>query len=357
MSINKILKDLNIGVIEKVDDISKNRIAEEIAQKIVQIFKYIDYNYIITKINKLQIYTAKIPEGITRALYSYEDDALYISEEFYNKEYNDEILHEYVHSIQDVRDKKENIRRLGQCIFSEFKVYGMALNEACVQYIVSELKQEKEEKIEAYGINAMTYSKNKYPLICNLVEQLLFTTNKEILVKSTIYGTDEFLDECIEQIGEINFSNVQSNLDDMLYASEEIIKIKNDIKQFAQKDDFIQKTIENEEIIKKIYIDTQTIIFTSYFDRMFMRIENLYDIQFYEKKLEQYKYIMGDLINNNLFEEYYESYCFKMKVKLEEKRNSILRKENLSLMVVSNNKIIQFFRKIKSILSKILEKK
>lgn len=205
MNINKLLKKFDIKIISKLKKEEQIILSDNVATKISNKFNYIDYGYIYTKLMKAKMYIAIVPEGITSAIYSYKDDTLFISDTEDINTISKELLYECIHAVQDIRSRKGKIKQLGQCIFSEFKVYAMALNEASIQYIVAKIFDEEKRYIEAYGIKINTYSKNKYPLICNILLQLLFMSKEETLVKSTIYSTDEFIIDGIEEIGETSF--------------------------------------------------------------------------------------------------------------------------------------------------------
>ncbi|MCI8362703.1 MAG: hypothetical protein HFJ41_06260 [Clostridia bacterium] len=363
MGISKLLRKFDIKVIGKLTKEQQIILSDNVATKISNEFNYIDYGYIYTKLMKAKMYIAIIPEGITSAIYSYEEDTLFISDTEEISTVSKELLYECIHAVQDIRNKKGQIKQLGQCIFSEFKVYAMALNEASIQYIVAKIFNEEEKYIEAYAIKSNTYSPNKYPLICNILLQLLFISTEEILVKSTIYSTDEFIIEGIEEIGESSFVNVQNNLDEMLYASEQIIGIKKLIKTKTEEgyfniEEYLNEIYEKEELIRKLYMDSQISIFTMYFDRLYNRIENLSDIKFYRNKLEEFKKLIGFYTNENqdYFLKYYEDYYKQKEEKLILKQADIERKNELALTVISDNIIIQIFNKIKSNVSRILKK-
>lgn len=358
MGISKLLKKFDIKVIGKVTKEQQIIISDNVATKISNKFNYIEYSYIYTKLMKAKMYIAIIPEGITRAIYSYEEDTLFISDEEDLNFVSRELLYECIHAMQDIRNNKGKIKQLGQCIFSDFKVYAMALNEASIQYIVAKIFNDEEKYVEAYGIKAKTYSPNKYPLICNILKQLLFFSKEETLVKSTIYSTDEFIIDGIEEIGEASYVNIQKNLDEMLYASEEIIGTKRKIREETKEgniediDKALNKIYEKEVAIRKLYMDCQMNIFTMYFDRLFNRIENLQDIKYYKNKIEDFKDLIGFYTNEEqeYFLEYYKGYYEKKQEKLILKEAEIKRRNDLALTVVSDNPIMQIFSKIKNII-------
>lgn len=169
MGISKILKKFDIKVIGKITKEQQIIISDNVATKITNTFRYIDYGYIYTKLMRAKMYIAIIPKGMTRAIYSYEEDTLFISDEENINDISRELLYECIHTMQDIRDKKGKVKQLGQCIFSDYKVYAMALNEASILYITSKIFGEETKYVEAYGIKANTYSPNSYPLICNLL--------------------------------------------------------------------------------------------------------------------------------------------------------------------------------------------
>lgn len=355
MGISKLLKKFDIKVIGKLTKEQQIRLSDNLATKISNEFNYIDYGYIYTKLMKAKMYIAIIPEGITRDIYSYEENTLFISDEEDLNFISKDLLYECIHAIQDIINKKGKLKQLGQCIFSDFKVYAMALNEASIQYIVSKIFGEEEKYIEVYGIKANTYSPNKYPLVCNILKQLLFFSKEEILVKSTIYSTDNFILDGVEQIGESSYTNIQKNLDEMLYASEEIIGIKRRIKE-KSRDGYLEeinselnRIYEKEVIIRKLYMDCQMSILTMFFDKLYNKIENLQDIKNYKNKLENFKELIGFYINGEqeYFLEYYKGYYKNKEEKLILKEAEIKSKNDLALTVVDNNIVIQIFKKIK----------
>lgn len=364
MGISKILKKFDIKVIGKLTKEQQIIISDNVATKISNRFKYIDYGYIYTKLMRAKMYIAIIPEGVTRAIYSYEEDTLFISDEEDLNNISKELLYECIHTMQDIRDKKGKVKQLGQCIFSDYKVYAMALNEASILYITSKIFEEEIKYVEAYGIKANTYSPSSYPLICNILLQLLFISNEKKLVKSTLNSTDEFLIEGIEEIGESSFVNIQNNLDEMLYASEEIIGIKRSLKNNTSDGNMeeinaqLNRIYEKEALIRRLYMDSQMSIFTMYFDRLYNRIQTISDIKTYKNKLEKYKELIGFYTNENqeYFLEYYEGYYKTKEEKLIEKETEIKRKNDLALTVVSNNIIVQIFNKIKNALAGIIKK-
>lgn len=364
MGISKILNKFDIKVIGKVSKEKQIIISDNVATKITNEFNFIDYGDIYTKLMKAKMYIAIMPEGMAKSIYSYEEDILFISDEEDLNNISKELLYECIHAMQEIRDEKGNIKQLGQCIVSNYKIHTMSLNEAAIIYITQKIFEEQTQYIEAYGIKAKTYSPNNYPLICNILLQLLFTSNKKTLVKSTLNSSNEFLIKVVEEIGESSYATIRNNLEEMLYISEEIIGIKRSLKNNTSDGDIeeinkqLNRIHEKETIIGRLYMDSQMSIFTMYFNNVFNRIKTITDIQKYRKKLQEYKELIGVYTNKNqeYFLEYYDGYCKEKEQKLIQKETEIKRKNDLALTVISNNIISQIFTKIKKAIVKVLKK-
>lgn len=233
------------------------------------------------------------------------------------------------------------------------------MNEACVQYIVSKVFGKESRTVESYGIKAKTYSPNKYPLLCNILSQMLLISDEEKLVESTIYSNDDFIIDQMEELGEANYANIRNNLDEMLYASEEIINSKAKIKLLRQEDpEELKKIQEKEELICRTYMDCQMSIFTVYFNRLFKRINNTLDVKFYRARLNSFKNLLGYYTDESkeYLSDYYNEYFRNKAEELKEKEIEMKRKEAFALVTVSDNVIIQFFSRIKYTISRLLKR-
>lgn len=364
MGISKMISKFDIKVIGKISKEKQIIISDNVATKITSEFNFMNYEQIYAKLMASKMYIAIMPEGMAESIYSYEEDILFINDKEELNNISKELLYECIHAMQEIRNQKGNIKQLGQCMVSDYKIHTMSLNEAAILYITQRIFKEEIEYIEAYGIKAKTYSPNNYPLICNILLQLLFILNKEILVKSTLNSTNEFLIKVVEEIGEGSYANIRSNLEEMLYTSEEIIGIKRSLKNNTSDGDIeeinkqLNRIHEKETIIGRLYMDSQMSIFTMYFNNVFNRIKTITDIQKYREKLQEYKELIGVYTNKNqeYFLEYYDGYCKEKEQKLIQKEKEIKRRNDLALTVISNNIISQIFTKIKKAIVKILKK-
>lgn len=336
MQVNKYFKQLNIEPIAEVDIRKKCEFANRAAMVIVDRYTDIDYLKIVDILQHTQMYIAKIPENLSPVNYSYIDGNMYISENIDLNIYNEYVLHEVIHRIQEHRNKKEQLIQLGLCDIQETNIKGLALNEAAVQYIVQKILNGNSQIIEVYGMKIPTVSKTYYPILTNLIEQIVFEVGEDILVDSTFKSNNEFKYATIDLIGEGTYYEIQNNFDKIMDAKNQILKNEN------------QTVInENIELIKKIYIDTQHIILTSYFDKEFKKIKDLEQIKDFSNRLLQYRDYIGTAEGQVLYSEYYREMLDKIKIKEESFQNK-------ALIVVKENKIVKLFKGIKKYIEKLV---
>ena len=96
-----------------------------------------------------------------------------------------------------------------------------------------------------------------------------------------------------------------------------------------------------------MYVETQKIIFTSYFERIFKRIETIDELKTYSKKLFHYRHLIGA----NDAEYYYVEYYRNKKEEIKQKEYEL---EHMSLMVVKDSAVLKAFRKIKEYISRFI---
>ena len=141
MSVESDLRKDGIRVVDILDTMSVNRIAHNIATKLCDTFPELCFNEsdLFAKLSRLSMYRAIMPEGMAEANYFYKNTSIYFNEKIAFDDLEEFAIHECVHYIQEVKDKKNNLLRMGLCNFDNFKIVGMGLNEAAVQYITSKV--------------------------------------------------------------------------------------------------------------------------------------------------------------------------------------------------------------------------
>ncbi len=354
MSIETDLKKDGIEVIEALNTLKINSIAKNIAEKICTSFPDYGYNQndLFIKLSRLNMYKAKMPEGMAEANYFYKNTSIYFNEHVPDNNLEEFAIHECIHYLQEIKDKRNYLIRMGLCDYTEFKIYGLGLNEAAVQLITSKINNVPKESVKYFGINFDTTSPSYYPLECCLVNQLAYIVGEDILFESTLKSTDTFKKVFSDLTSPKVFMAIQTAIDDILNNEEEIIKLNNRIAQIDDRnkkvDGMIKKIDELKSEITLTFMRTQNLIISSYFDKSF---ENLYDLdsmELYRKKLYTFKDFIGYTDGYTFFNDYYTS-------KMEEYENKYKLIENgqfeTSLKIITKNenifiKIIKAIRKI-----------
>lgn len=357
MSIESDLRKDGIKVIGPLDTLSVNTISRNIAEKICRAFpeqNFIFQNLFIA-LSRIPMYIAEIPDGFAEATYFYKNSSMYFKKGLKLDELEKYAVHEFIHYLQEIKDKKGRLIRLGLCDYGEIKICGTGLNEGAVQLMASKVIDTPEEIVKYYGISLPTNSPSYYPLLCNLVNQMAYVTGNQALYDSTLYGSDLFKKRFVDLCGLDNFLRIQSNLDKLLDIEEKAIILNNkllcdDVEGIkAQR---IAKKIEDcKNKIRKIYFETQNLIYTSYFNLQFSRISTTADIDDYRVKLYNYKNYMGI---SETYSDFNEFYINKM-MDLDNKYENIMN--NTNLVVTNNSAIFRFFRKIRAVLSATVELK
>ena len=355
MSIESDLKKDGITVVGKLDTLSINTISRDIAEMLCKTFpnqNFIFQNLFIA-LSRIPMYIADIPDGFAEATYFYKNSSMYFKQGLKLDELEKFAVHEFIHYLQEIKDKKGHLVRLGLCDFGDLKICGMALNEGAVQYMASKAINSKEEIVKYYGISLPTNSTSYYPILCNLIAQMAYITGEEDLYDSTFYGSTLFKDKFANLCGLDSLLKIENNMDKIMETEEKAIKLNNKLmsdKCEGMKAQKVAKKIEDcKARINALYFETQKLIFTSYFNAQFNKILTTADIDEYRLRLYNYKNYIGIFEDYSDFNEFYIN---KM-MDLDNKYESIVN--NTSLTVVSDSKISKFFRKIKAILSATIE--
>lgn len=351
MSIETDLKKDGIEVIETLDTLKINSIAKNISQKICKAFPNYGFqqNELFIKLSRLNMYRAKMPEGMAEANYFYKNTSIYFNEHIENEDLEEFAIHECIHYIQEVKDKRNYLIRMGLCDYTEFKIYGLGLNEAAVQLISSKINGIPKEYVKYFGISFETTSPSYYPLECCLVNQLAYLTGEDVLFESTLKSNNNFKKAFSDLTSPKVFLAIQNAIDEILNREEEIIKINNKIAQIDDRnkkvDGMIEKIDELKHEITLTFMRTQNLIISSYFNRAFDTISDLEGIESYRRKLYTFKDYIGCTEGYTFFNDYYVA---KME-ELEHKYNLLESGEFETALKVITKKENVFIRVIKTL--------
>ena len=218
MSIESDLRKDGIRVVDILDTMSVNRISHNIATKLCNTFPELCFNEgdLFAKLSKLGMYRATMPEGMAEANYFYKNTSIYFNEKIAVEDLEEFAIHECIHYIQEVKDKRNNLIRMGLCNFDNLKIVGMGLNEAAVQYITSKVIGIEKDYVKYFGVSFRTISPSYYPLECNLIEQMSYITGETVLFDSTFTSNDKFKNTFINLTSEKTYDDIEYYVDQIL---------------------------------------------------------------------------------------------------------------------------------------------
>ena len=355
MSIKSDLKKDGIEVTQKLDTLKINSIAKNIASKLCQTFPSygLNENELFMKLSRLDMYKAKMPEGMAEANYYYKNTSIYFNEHIPEEDMEEFAIHECIHYLQEVKDKRNYLLKMGLCDYTEFKIYGLGLNEASVQLMSSKVIGIPKDYVKYFGISFETTSPSYYPLECFLVNQLAFITGEDVLFKSTLNSDDNFKIKFSELTSQKAFMAIQNAIDDILFAEEDIIKLNNKIALIDDRnkkvDDMVKKIDELKQKIKLTFLRTQNLIISSYFDKAFLKITNLEELENYRKKLYDIKAYLGFAEGYTFFNDYYVEKMSQLEHKYNVLENGGVETA-INIRPKSESIIMKVFKAIKRIL-------
>ena len=353
MNIEKNLLKDGIIVTEKIDTETILNITNKIAQKIANTFPDFDLDpqEIFSKLFSLDMFKADMPEGMAEANYCYQNSSIYFNSHIANEDLEEFAIHECLHFLQEIRDEKNTVIKMGLSNLSKRKTIGTGLNEAAVQYIAAKMIGIEPDFEKYYDINIYTPSPSYYPIECALLNELIFFIGENTLFKSTYFSTDDFKHQIIEHTSKKVFEKIQSSFDDILKYEESIIILNNKILN-SNKNNHFQNDIEKyREKIKFTFIETQNIIIQEFFDKEYEAIVNLEQLENYRRKLTKFEQYVGTTNDYTFYKDYY---AFMMN-KLEHKSNilenggietAIVNKPSFMLNLLDKIKHLLFSKKV-----------
>lgn len=313
MNIEKQLQKSGINVISELDLESKKSIAEYVANGICQTFpkQHFKYEDLFDEINSMPMYIAKLPNGLAEASYFYKNSAVYFRDGMGLADLKKFAVHEIIHHLQEIKNEKNNLLRMGLCTFEHHTTNGMALNEAAVQTLSTYIGESKLETVTYYGIEFPTISPDFYPLICNLLSQMCYIVGEDLLYDSVFNSNDNFKNKFIDLCEKKAFYTIQKNFDSLLKFEEKIIILINKYEDTncSRKDALKYQKMVNiyKDKIKNLFLETQKIIFTSFFDNQYYKLQSDTDIDIYKKRFTIYKELIGITDSYSEFSNYYSS--------------------------------------------------
>lgn len=356
MNIEQELKREGIEIVRALDRLTINSIAKSVASRLEKAFPSQNLNEkdLFMKLSRLDMYVAKMSGTLSSAKYYYKNRSIYFNEAADLSHIDVYAIHECIHALQEYRDEKNNLLRLGFCNFTSGSLPGMALNEAAVQLMSSYAMGANLDTVKYFDITLPTYSPSHYALECTLLNQMAYLTGNYDLFNSTLYSNDLFMNKFILLTSKGTFYNIQANLDKMMDLEDSLnfqTALLADIEETSKNISKITVKISKlRSQIQTLFLDTQNLILTSYFDKKFNAISTFVQMEDYRKKLYNFK----DFIGYTNTYSFYNDYYVKKMADLEWKRNEIENNSveaNPALLLVpqKQNLIVTLFKKLKKL--------
>ncbi|MFR8103813.1 MAG: hypothetical protein ACLU8F_01830 [Clostridia bacterium] len=350
MNYSSELKKNGIEVIKQLDTLKVYKIAATIAKKLAISFQEynLDENAIFDRLSSLHMYIARMPEGMAEANYFYKNSSVYFNSVMDLSQMDSFAMHECIHYLQEVKNKRGKLLRLGLCKFTNFHTHGMGLNEAAVQLATSKAIGYKEDVVKYYGIELHTISPSYYPLECSILSQMAYITGETSLFYSTFFSTDEFQNKFIGLTTEKTYHNIENNLDTLLDLESKLTVLNSQIpyeEDMAYMKKLTKKAENLKEEIKQLYIQTQNLIIVSYFDKAFDNLHTTEELEDYRRSLYNFKDMLGTIENYDFFNNYYIDKMAQLDGKYSEIENGIT-----GLIVVKKSRLSLFLQSLKNLL-------
>lgn len=363
MSTRSELKKEGIEVIRKLDTLKVNKIAINIASKLCLAFPEHNLNKseLFESLSRIDMYIAKMPLDSSGAKYFFKNNSIYFRETDNIDELASLAMHECIHFIQELRDSGNNLIKMG--LYDISSNTGLAMNEAAVQLMASEANMMKIKSETYFNVSINTISPNYYPLQCTLLNEIAYFTGTYPLYHSTLNSNDVFKNTFILKSSKKTYLSISKNFDKLLSLENDLTYYINEL-QYAEKSKSVRLLNslinKSKKEITYIFFKTQNLIIESFFKNEFNSIRNLNDIKEFNKKLYNFKDIMGFSDNYTFYNEFYRN----MMANVEEKRIyvekygeiNLFENVNTGLMLVDDTKnsiafISTFISKIKKLFS------
>lgn len=370
MSVNSILKKEGITVVSPLNTLEINKIASKIAEILCSKFPEHNLNKsdLFISISRLNMYIAKMPNSQAKAKYFCNNNSIYFSEDMDLDDLNTLAVHECIHFLQELKNKRGKVTRLGL-----YKLYGkssgMGINEAAVQLMASKATDSPLDTVRYYNMDFSTESPDYYPLETAIMRELTYFTGTYPLFHSVLCSNDVFKNTFIAKSDEKTYNLIEYNLDLLIHYQEELSISMYNLQNCAETDTSINKmkNLSNridalKKVILRLTFETQNSIIYNCFNKEFDYIRDSNSLKAFQEHLYNFKDYLIDTEGYN----YYNQFYCDMMNRLDEKRELIKKYGNLTffqeankdLMLIENPTYgIAFFKKLFSKLRLLAEEK
>lgn len=354
MNIKSVLKKEGITNIRPLDILTINKISKNISHKLYETFNEHNINEsdLFISISRLQMYFAQMPEDASAAKYFYKNQSIYFNDKFSIDEIEEFAIHECIHYLQEIKDEKGNLLRLGLYDISEGSNKGMGLNEAAVQLMAATASGAPIDKVKYYDLFLVTESPEYYPLQCVILKEMMYFTGNYPLYHSTLYSDDVFKNTFSSKFGKRAYYKIEKNVDELLNLEALLntltteVKYTNRARKVKQTNQLIDQC---KDKIANLFIETQDYIIELCFENEFNEIRTMEDLKYFKTRIYNFKDIIGYTADYDFYNKYYIRKMEEFEVKKEYiKEHGEIKKtpisENLNLMELKPSKVSVFKR-------------
>lgn len=354
MNIKSVLKKEGITNIRPLDILTINKISKNISHKLYETFNEHNINEsdLFISISRLQMYFAQMPEDASAAKYFYKNQSIYFNDKFSIDEIEEFAIHECIHYLQEIKDEKGNLLRLGLYDISEGSNKGMGLNEAAVQLMAATASGAPIDKVKYYDLFLVTESPEYYPLQCVILKEMMYFTGNYPLYHSTLYSDDVFKNTFSSKFGKRAYYKIEKNVDELLTLEALLntltteVKYTNRQRKIKQTNQLIDQC---KDKIANLFIETQDFIIELCFETEFNEIRTMEDLKYFKSRIYNFKDIIGYTADYDFYNKYYIKKMEEFEAKKEYiKEHGVIKKtpisENLNLVEVKPSKVSIFKR-------------
>ena len=354
MNIKSVLKKEGITNIRPLDILTINKISKNISHKLYETFSEHNINEsdLFISISRLQMYFAQMPEDASAAKYFYKNQSIYFNDKFSIDEIEEFAIHECIHYLQEIKDEKGNLLRLGLYDISEGSNKGMGLNEAAVQLMAATASGAQIDKVKYYDLFLVTESPGYYPLQCVLLKEMMYFTGNYPLYHSTLYSDDVFKNTFSSKFGKRAYYKIEKNVDELLTLEALLntltteVKYTNRARKVKQTNQLINQC---KDKIANLFIETQDFIIELCFENEFNEIRTMEDLKYFKSRIYNFKDIIGYTADYDFYNKYYIKKMEEFEAKKEYiKEHGAIKKtpisENLNLVEIKQSKVSIFKR-------------
>lgn len=258
----------------------KNNLLKEFVMNLINTFPTLDFKYseLMMKLYNCNFYRIKSKKNYDFATYFYKDKSIYFYNDISIEAGNENIVHECIYFLQDKRDRKNKLNRIGLCEFGSLKIRGLGLNESAIQYIENKMFSKEENK--------------SYMQI--LLKQIIYLTGENDLVNSTLKSNDDFKEKVMTKFNdETIFYSIENAFDKLFELEQRLNRTKN------------IKTKEKIKIeLKDVFVKIQQKMYTRYFEYLISSVGTEKDVKLCLDILEEYQ---KNILNDGVFFEFKEN--------------------------------------------------